>query len=108
GAEGPPVNLAPPAIAGIPRSGQVLSASPGTWTNTPASFNYQWQRCNALGAKCSAIPGATASSLALGGGHVGATLRVSVAAVVAGGDSAPVVPAQTAVVTQPAGQAPVN
>jgi DNA-binding beta-propeller fold protein YncE len=86
----------------------VLSASPGTWTNAPTGFNYQWQRCNALGAKCSAIPGATASSLALGEGDVGATLRVSVAAVGAGGESAPAVSAQTAVVTQPAGQAPVN
>jgi hypothetical protein len=104
----PPVNVTPPAISGIPQAGQVLSASPGTWTNAPTSFNYQWQRCDALGGRCSAIPGASAASYALGEGDVGATLRVSVSAVGAGGESAPALSAQTALVTRPTVQAPVN
>ena len=39
--------------------GQVLTAANGTWSNSPTGFVYQWQRCDAGGANCAAIGGAT-------------------------------------------------
>jgi hypothetical protein len=39
-----------------------LTADAGTWTATPASTTYQWERCNANGRICAAIAGATSAS----------------------------------------------
>jgi hypothetical protein len=39
-----PVNTAPPVITGTPKRGNRVSCSPGTWTNNPTSFGYQWER----------------------------------------------------------------
>ena len=40
-----------------------LTASPGTWTATgPLAHAYQWQRCDAAGASCEVIAGATGTS----------------------------------------------
>ena len=41
-----PQNTARPTITGEPEVGQELAAEEGTWTNTPTSFTYQWQRCD--------------------------------------------------------------
>ena len=42
-----------PAVSDGNREGQVLVASPGSWsTLTGASFSYQWRRCNAPGGSC--------------------------------------------------------
>lgn len=93
-----PVVTAPPTIAGTPRIGQPLNASPGTWGNTPRSYAYSWQRCDASGGSCTAIAGATAQTYAVAPGDAGATLRVSVVASNASG-SATAISAPTAVVT---------
>lgn len=37
-----PVNITPPVITGTPQVGQTLSASTGTWSNSPTSYAYQW------------------------------------------------------------------
>ena len=34
-----------PSISGSPVTGQTLTANPGTWSNSPTSYSYQWQRC---------------------------------------------------------------
>ena len=39
-----PLNVSLPAISGTAQAGQVLTASAGTWTNAPTSFDYQWLR----------------------------------------------------------------
>lgn len=104
----PPAEVTAPTIAGSALVGDTLSASAGTWTNSPTSFAYQWLRCRAAGVKCAAISGAVASTYALGEGDLGKTLRVSVIAAGAGGDSAPATSTQTAVVTHTLGEAPVN
>ena len=95
-----PAAAASPAVSGIARQGQTLSATSGTWTGTGPSFAYQWLRCDAAGGSCAAIGGATAKVYTAASADVGGTLRVRVtAANVAGtavAESAP-----TAVVEAP-------
>src|SRR6202035_1764268 len=99
----PPANISPPSISGIAQSGQALAGSPGTWTNTPTSFTYQWQRCDPAGAGCKVIAGARASSYTLAEVDVGMTLRVSVIASNAVGPSAPASSAASEVITASTG-----
>jgi len=103
----PPVKTTPPSISGTPQQGQTLTASAGTWGGTqPISYAYQWQRCDASGADCNAISGATGASYSVGAADVGATLDVTVVATnIAGSSSA--TSAATAVVQAPSSQ-PAN
>jgi hypothetical protein len=80
-----PANIAPASISGTPRNGQVLSASAGTWSNSPTAYSYEWRRCDSAGAGCSAVPGAGSSSYTLGSADVGSTIRVAVTATNSGG-----------------------
>jgi hypothetical protein len=94
----PPLsNTALPVISGVAREGETLSASNGTWTGEPSSFAYQWQDCSTLGASCSNIAAATASTYKLGAGDTGHTVRIVVTAK-AGSGTATATSAQTAVV----------
>jgi hypothetical protein len=94
----PPQSTSPPTISGTAAEGQTLTASTGSWTNTPTSYAYRWRRCDAGGGACADVAGAQAAQYTPTGADVGATLRVRVTATNAGGsafaDSAP-----TAVVT---------
>jgi len=92
-----PTNTALPAISGTALLGESLSASTGAWSESPSSYSYRWQECNAVGGGCTNIAGATASSLALVAGEVGHALRVVVTATNAGG-STPATSAATAAV----------
>jgi hypothetical protein len=93
-----PVAVAPPGVTGTAQQGQTLTATPGTWSGADATLGYQWQRCDAAGANCAAVPGATTSTYAVTPADVGATLRVVVTATNRFG-SAPATSPQTAVVT---------
>jgi hypothetical protein len=93
-----PVVATPPTVTGTAQQGQTLTATPGTWSATDATFAYQWQRCDAAGANCANVPGATTSTYAVTTADVGATLHVVVTATNRFG-SAPTTSAQTAVVT---------
>ncbi len=73
-------NTTPPTIAGTPMVGQTLTATSDAWSPTPTRFAYVWQRCNAAGAACSSIPGATAKTYVVIESDVGSTLRVAVTA----------------------------
>jgi subtilisin family serine protease len=93
-----PVNTAPPTIAGSPRQGQPLNESHGAWTNEPTSFFYQWLRCEASGANCQPIAGASGQAYVPGAEDVGHALEVSETASNAGGSGAPASSAPTGVV----------
>ena len=68
-----------PSVSGTAQVGQTLTGVAGTWTGTSPIFSYQWQRCDSVGAGCSAIAGAVALAYALDGADIGSTLRFSVA-----------------------------
>ena len=78
----PPVNTGAPTISGGAVDGDTLTASNGTWADSPTSYAYQWQDCTpaSLGLQCAAISGATASTYTLGRSDVGDTVRVLVTA----------------------------
>jgi len=102
-----PVNTSLPAISGTVQEGDTLTASDGSWSNSPSSYGYQWEDCNSSGASCGAISGATSSSYVLASGDVGDTIRVVVTASNAGG-STPASSAASAVVSSSAPSAPAN
>ena len=80
-----PSNTVLPTIYGTPLKGEVLTASPGEWTEAPTSYSYQWQACDPSGELCSDVEGATAETYALGSGDVGSSTRVLVTATNANG-----------------------
>lgn len=78
---GPPVVATIPTITGTASSGQLLTATTGTWTGFPApTFTYQWRQCDSGGASCSDIAGATASTYTPVTADQGKTIRVVVTA----------------------------
>ena len=76
---GLPVLSTPPAIVGPPEAGLLLAAVPGQWEKggKPLTFTYQWRRCDAAGANCVAITGATGESYRPVGDDVGYSSRSS-------------------------------
>src|SRR6202020_1691219 len=97
-----------PTPTGTTKQGQTLTATSGTWANAPATFAYGWERCNAAGAACAAIPGAHASSYTLTADDAGATIRslvtatnVSGATTVASNPTAAIIPLPPAVTVAP-------
>jgi RTX calcium-binding nonapeptide repeat (4 copies) len=85
----PPLNSALPALAGTAQDGQQMTATPGTWSGTPAiAFAYQWLSCDAdVTTSCTAIPGAIASSYTATATEVARRLRVRVKATNSGGEA---------------------
>jgi len=96
-----PVNTAPPTISGTTQVGQTLTASNGTWTNSPTSFAYQWVRCNGGGNQCVSVANGTQRTYTLVGADAGRTIRVRVTATNADGSNT-AESAQTTAIT-PAG-----
>ena len=79
----PSISVAP-VISGTPTVGSALSATTGTWSNSPTSYAYQWKRNG------SAISGATSSGYVLVGADTGAAIVCTVAATNVIGTAAPV------------------
>jgi len=75
-----PVDVSVPTVTGTPQQGQTLTAAPGSWTATDATFAYQWQHCDSAGANCADVAGATAQTYAVTPTDVGTTLHVVVKA----------------------------
>ncbi len=102
-----PDNTSAPAISGTAQMGDELSASAGTWTNSPSSYAYQWKDCDAAGSACTPISGATSSSYVVSDGDVGDTIALTVTATNAAG-SATATSSPTSQVTDPPPSAPAN
>ncbi len=68
------VNTVAPSVSGDPTVDATLTASPGSWTPEPARVNLQWFVDGV------AVPGATASTLAVGPELVGKSVTVRAAA----------------------------
>jgi hypothetical protein len=96
----PPVNTAVPTVSGTTTQGQVLSSTTGSWSGSPASYDYQWQDCETSGKNCSNVSGATSSTYTLAESDAGHKLRVVVTATNAGGMT-PADSAATAAVVLP-------
>ena len=103
----PPANTLLPAVSGSAQEGQTLSATTGTWSNSPTGYAYQWRRCDSSGGACADIGSATAANYTLVVADVGSTVRVTVTASNAGG-SASASSSQTAVVSAAPVPPPAN
>ena len=75
-----PANAVAPALTGTVQVGQALAAQTGTWLSSPVSYTYQWERCDAAGANCAPIAGATTQSYVIAPSDAGSTLAVVVGA----------------------------
>jgi hypothetical protein len=83
-----PSNTAAPTVSGTAQEGQTLTASTGSWNSSSnTTYAYQWQRCNASGAACANISGATSQTYTVGSADVGNRLRVLVTATNSDGSS---------------------
>ena len=95
-----PVDSAVPVITGTAAVGDTLSSSTGTWSNSPTSFGYQWQRCTSS-SSCANISGATGATYVLQSADAGDTVDVVVTATNAAGHAAATSAQTGAVVAAP-------
>lgn len=76
-----PANTNAPELSGTLMQGQTLTVTPGTWTGTtPITYTYEWQRCNAQGANCTAFSSGTATTYTLAAADTGNRIQVRVIA----------------------------
>ena len=73
-------NTTRPTITGEARVGQELTANEGTWTGSPTSFAFQWQRCDVDSFTCVDVTGATGRTYGVRIADLGFRLRVEVTA----------------------------
>jgi hypothetical protein len=107
-ATGVPQNTALPAITGTGSVGSVLTASTGSWSNTPTSYTYSWHRCDTIGASCINI-GVSSNKYTLVAADQGKTLRVGVTATNAlGSGKAASLPSAVVAATSASSAAPQN
>jgi hypothetical protein len=95
---------AAPTIVGTAKAGETLTANRGTWSTGTSGFRYQWMTCDAGGATCASIAGATGTTYGVRAADAGKTIRVVVTATSAGGETT-ATSAQTAAVAPLAGPA---
>lgn len=92
-----PADASPPVVSGTPDEGYTLTASVGSWSNSPTSYAYQWSRGG------SAIIGATSPSYVAADADAGFMITCTVTASNALGSSfatsAPVGPVTAAAPT---------
>jgi hypothetical protein len=98
----PPRESALPTVTGAAVVGQTLTAASGSWAgSSPISFAYEWQRCDAAGAACAVVTGATSETYLLSAGDVGSRIRVQVVASNAVGSASALSSATSVVVASP-------
>jgi hypothetical protein len=80
-----PSNKSLPSISGAARDGSILTASTGSWANSPKDFNYQWLTCDTDAGNCTPIAGANSRQYTVQTVDVGHRIRVTVKATNADG-----------------------
>jgi hypothetical protein len=101
----PPTLATPPSILGTPEAGKLLAAVPGVWDGgKPLAFKYQWRQCDAAGANCVDIAGATREKYQPTADDIGHSIAVRVTAGTATATRKTTAPATVAV--SPAGTPP--
>jgi hypothetical protein len=84
-----PVNTVLPAISGSKIVGETLTASNGSWNNSPTSYTYQWSSASTAGGSYTNISGATNATYVITASDVDRYIKISVTAENGGGsDSA--------------------
>jgi hypothetical protein len=73
-----PQNTARPTVEGTAQVGETLTAEEGSWTNSPTSFAYRWQRCDLDAVQCADVSGATGKTYGVRTADLGFRLRVVV------------------------------
>ncbi len=78
---GGPVPTSAPSVIGTAAAGKLLTGLSGSWGGFGAiTYRFQWYRCNAAGASCLSIRGATVPTFALGARDIGKTVGLTVSA----------------------------
>ena len=68
-----------PSVLGTAAAGKQLTGLSGTWGGFDAiTYHFQWYRCNAAGAGCLSVHGATSPTYSLGNRDIGKTLGLTV------------------------------
>jgi hypothetical protein len=76
-----PVATTGPTVIGTAAAGKLLTGLSGTWTGFGnITYRFQWYRCNAAGAACRSVQGATSPSYELRDKDVGQTVGLAVRA----------------------------
>jgi hypothetical protein len=101
-----PANTSLPSISGSAKDGSLLTASHGSWTNSPTDYAYAWQRCDNSGGSCAAIAGATSKQYTLTSADVNSRIRVQVTATNSSGSGTAT--SRPTGIVQPTGTAPKN
>jgi hypothetical protein len=83
-----PALTSPPTVGGMAQAGKQLTATTGTWSGSGITYGYDWYRCDASGAHCSSIHGATHATYTEVAKDVGQTLAFAVHAANAAGTTA--------------------
>lgn len=77
---GAPSSTTVPVVSGTDAVGQQISTTNGTWTNSPTSYAYKWQRCTSGGLSCVDIANATSAQYTLVTADAGHMIRSEVLA----------------------------
>jgi len=75
-----PINAVAPALSGQTNVNGALTADTGQWDGAPTGFDHRWLRCDADGAACQPVAGATGDSYALTDADAYHRMRVEVTA----------------------------
>lgn len=94
-----PASTGAPVITGQPYVGKILTTTTGTWTNSPASYTYQWVRCDTAGNNCAQIASAAKKTYTPTSADVNHTLQSWVTATNATDTAGPVNSKPTDVIT---------
>jgi len=76
----PLTNTSRPTVTGDARVGEELMGNEGTWSGSPTSFSFQWQRCDIDAISCFDVTGATGHTYGVRSIDVGFRLRLQVTA----------------------------